>query len=55
VADVYDALTSARSYRPALSHEKAMSIMESESGTTLDPKLFAVFKTLVLTEAASVA
>jgi HD-GYP domain-containing protein (c-di-GMP phosphodiesterase class II) len=43
VADVYDALTSARSYRRALSHEEAVEIMRKESGTTLDPTLFAVF------------
>lgn len=43
VADVYDALTSARSYRRALSHEEAIEIMHKESGTTLDPALFEVF------------
>jgi putative nucleotidyltransferase with HDIG domain len=48
VADIYDALTTARSYRSALSQEKALSIMESESGKTVDPKLFAIFKELIV-------
>ena len=47
VADVYDALTSARSYRRALSHEEAMDIMRSEAGTVLDPELFAVFEGVI--------
>lgn len=47
VADIYDALTSARSYRPAMPREKALAIMESESGRTVDPKLFAIFKEVI--------
>jgi uncharacterized domain HDIG len=37
VADVYDALTSSRSYRAALSHEEAMSIICKERGKHFDP------------------
>lgn len=37
VADVYDALTSSRSYRAALSHEKAMAIILKERGKHFDP------------------
>ena len=48
VADVYDALTSTRSYRPALSQQKALEIMTSESGTVVDPKLFTIFKELIV-------
>ncbi len=48
VADIYDALTTARSYRSALSQEKALEIMESESGKTVDPKLFAIFRELIV-------
>jgi HD-GYP domain-containing protein (c-di-GMP phosphodiesterase class II) len=48
VADVYDALTSARSYRPALSQAEAFKIMDRESGTTLDPVLYARFRELML-------
>ncbi|SFE83286.1 HDIG domain-containing protein [Paenibacillus catalpae] len=37
VADVYDALTSSRSYRAALSHEEAISIICKERGKHFDP------------------
>ncbi|ACS99126.1 HD-GYP domain-containing protein [Paenibacillus sp. JDR-2] len=37
VADVYDALTSSRSYRAALSHEEAMTIILKERGKHFDP------------------
>lgn len=47
VADVYDALTTARSYRGAMSHEQAMEVMRKESGTTFDPQLFALFDSLM--------
>jgi putative nucleotidyltransferase with HDIG domain len=43
VADVFDALTSQRSYRPAFTHEQALEIMEAESGRIFDPKLFDAF------------
>jgi putative nucleotidyltransferase with HDIG domain len=48
VADVYDALTSTRSYRPALSREEALAIMDKEAGIVCDPKLYAVFRQLIL-------
>lgn len=47
VADVYDALTTARSYRAALSHEEAMGIMERDSGKAFDPELFGRFRVLI--------
>ncbi|UVI30834.1 HD-GYP domain-containing protein [Paenibacillus spongiae] len=37
LADVYDALTSSRSYRKAMSHEEAMVIIVSGSGVHFDP------------------
>ncbi|MWC27807.1 HD-GYP domain-containing protein [Paenibacillus sp. MMS18-CY102] len=37
VADVYDALTSSRSYRKAMSHEEALAIIEAERGVHFDP------------------
>lgn len=37
VADVYDALTSSRSYREAMGHDEAMRIIASGSGTQFDP------------------
>ena len=43
VADVFDALTSPRVYKPAFSLEKALSIMEEGSGTQFDPKCIEVF------------
>lgn len=39
VADVYDALTSSRVYKPALSHEEAMSIITAGSGSQFDPAI----------------
>ena len=46
VVDVYDALTSNRSYRGALSRQEALAVMEAECGHTLDPRIFAVFQGL---------
>ncbi|EFM10389.1 metal dependent phosphohydrolase [Paenibacillus curdlanolyticus YK9] len=37
VADVYDALTSSRSYRKAMSHQEALAIIEAERGIHFDP------------------
>jgi putative nucleotidyltransferase with HDIG domain len=48
VADVYDALTTARSYRPALSVEESLRIMSRDSGKLLDPELFDLFHSLIL-------
>jgi diguanylate cyclase (GGDEF)-like protein len=47
IADVYDALTSKRSYKGALSHEAAMDIMRADVGTQFDPELFAHFEELM--------
>ncbi|MCL2798029.1 MAG: response regulator [Firmicutes bacterium] len=44
IVDVYDALISARPYKPAFSHEDAVSIIEKESGTAFDPALIDIFK-----------
>jgi diguanylate cyclase (GGDEF)-like protein/putative nucleotidyltransferase with HDIG domain len=44
VADVYDALTSVRSYKRALSHEQAMELMRKDVGTMFDPYAFAAFE-----------
>ncbi|MEK0313384.1 HD-GYP domain-containing protein [Cohnella sp. 56] len=37
VADVYDALTSTRAYRPAMSHGEAMAILLESKGTHFEP------------------
>lgn len=47
VADVYDALTSSRSYRKAMSHEQAMHIIIEESGIHFDPKCIEAWKKIV--------
>jgi putative nucleotidyltransferase with HDIG domain len=46
IADVYDALTTTRPYRPAYPRERAMEIMRSEAGRLFDPALLAEFLTL---------
>lgn len=47
VADVYDALTSVRSYKRAMTHEEAMGIMRSDVGRVFDPLVFAWFEACV--------
>jgi putative nucleotidyltransferase with HDIG domain len=44
IADIYDALTTTRSYRPAHSPEQALDIMRREAGQTVDPQLFKLFE-----------
>ncbi len=43
VADMFDALTTPRSYREALSEDDALMMMRAEVGTHLDPDVFAAF------------
>ncbi len=43
IADVFDALTSARVYKPAFPIEKALAILEEGAGTQFDPKCVEVF------------
>ncbi len=43
VADVFDALTSPRVYKPAFPIEKALSIIEEGKGVQFDPKCVEVF------------
>ena len=43
ICDVYDALRSRRSYKPALSHSTAMQVMTKVSGGQFDPDLLQVF------------
>lgn len=50
VADVYDALTSTRSYKPAYTREEAMRIMASDAGILLDPSLFERFRGILAAE-----
>ena len=43
IVDVYDALTHARVYKPAMSEEEALAVMRAESGAQFDPLLLAHF------------
>jgi putative nucleotidyltransferase with HDIG domain len=43
IADVFDALTSTRSYRAAYSAPEAAALMRADSGTAFDPALLALF------------
>ncbi len=43
VADTYDAMTSDRAYRAALSHEIAVAELKRCAGTQFDPRIVAVF------------
>ncbi|HVP09609.1 MAG TPA: HD domain-containing phosphohydrolase [Phycisphaerae bacterium] len=43
VADVYDAMVSARVYKAALSHEEALSFIGGNKGTKFDPQVVEVF------------
>jgi putative nucleotidyltransferase with HDIG domain len=45
IADVFDALTTARSYRRRLTPDEALEIMEDDVGS-FDPDLFALFKVI---------
>ncbi len=54
VVDVFDALTTDRSYRPAHSRDVALEIMEGDAGHVLDPAMFALFRE-ILEEAEAVA
>jgi len=53
IADVYDALTSRRSYKGALTHDAAMEIMRTDVGKQFDPHLFEHFEDLMRTRAPS--
>jgi putative nucleotidyltransferase with HDIG domain len=43
VADTFDAITSARAYRAASSHQKAIDILRKEAGSQLDPDAVGAF------------
>lgn len=48
VADAYDAMTTDRSYRRGMTHEKAISILVENAGTQFDPQVVQVFVKLPL-------
>ena len=43
IADVYDALTSERCYKKAVTHDEAIRTIQGEAGTHFDPRLIKVF------------
>jgi len=43
VADAYDAMTTDRSYRQGMTHEKALSILIDNAGIQFDPEIVATF------------
>jgi HD-GYP domain-containing protein (c-di-GMP phosphodiesterase class II) len=49
VVDVFDALTSDRPYRTALSHEVAIQTLEREANTAFDAEMIACWKQLIST------
>ncbi len=48
VADVYDALTTTRSYRACFTHDQALAVMDAMAGNDLDPALYGLFREKVL-------
>ncbi len=44
LADVFDALTTKRSYKPAFALDETIAIIESESGKQFDPKVVDAFR-----------
>jgi len=52
IADAYDAMTSARSYREALSDEVAIAELQKNSGTQFDPDLVTLFIEKVITKSS---
>ncbi len=53
IGDIWDALTSKRSYKGLLTPEAALQIMRSEVGKQFDPELFGLFEDLVQTRSLS--
>jgi len=47
VADVYDALTSTRVYKDAMTHQEAVGIIEKDKGTHFDPMVVDAFLTVL--------
>lgn len=48
VADAYDAMTSSRPYRRAMSRDEAVRILEQNAGTQFDPAIVPLFARLIV-------
>ena len=46
MCDFYDALTSDRPYRAAMSHAEAVAIMQAKAGKALDPDCLAALRAI---------
>ena len=46
VADVYDAMTSDRPYRPGMSHDEALQVFRAITGTQIDAAVMAAFESI---------
>ncbi|MDP9347861.1 MAG: tetratricopeptide repeat protein, partial [Gemmatimonadota bacterium] len=55
IAEVYDALTSPRSFRVAYTPERALQVMEQECTGMFDPALFTTFREMLLAGGTNVA
>jgi HD-GYP domain-containing protein (c-di-GMP phosphodiesterase class II) len=55
VADAFDAMTSNRLYRPALSHVEALAEVERCSGSQFDPDVVTAFLSVIGTREPAVA
>ncbi|HXK34643.1 MAG TPA: HD domain-containing phosphohydrolase [Dehalococcoidia bacterium] len=47
VVDAYDAMTSDRPYRPAMTHEAALAELRANSGTQFDPQVVVAFEDMM--------
>jgi putative nucleotidyltransferase with HDIG domain len=54
IADAYDAMTTERVYRPALTQEEAVQELKSQAGKQFDPRLVKVFVQILKAPMASV-
>lgn len=50
VVDAYDAMTSDRPYRGAMSHEEALEELKKYAGSQFDPQLVEIFVRLLAGE-----
>lgn len=55
IADAYDAMTSSRSYRGALSDEVAIAELQKNAGTQFDPDLVKIFIDKVVNSSTNIA
>ncbi len=55
VADVYDALTADRVYREAWPSERALELLDDETGLAFDPDCVAALRSIVASEMPAVS